>query len=291
MTDTTSDNQIEFAWLGRSGKFKSDGTAYVELRQGFWPKLYKVVGIFPDGRFKLQDIKEDSRDTSRSGNGRAEYEDLEFGLYYATGLIAAGYEKVSTYVIFGEDDFGSLHRDDAFDYAAEMFPGDFAAYEHAQKAEAVAEKRTKDVLQAISEERAAFEDIVIDGISAHPEFVSVSRDTIKQEIKRGEDDESLIQRHIIPSHYVVCEPVFAKATTAEEAVAKAKKLHESREAERQAAIAASADLGLPELTGTPRQIAWAIKIRADIAKQDPKLTALKTATTTRYWIEKYGKRH
>ena len=49
--------------------------------------------------------------------------------------------------------------------------------------------------------------------------------------------------------------------------------------------------GLPDLTGSPKQIAWAIKIRDAVAKQivgrGEKLAALKTATTAKYWIDNH----
>lgn len=45
--------------------------------------------------------------------------------------------------------------------------------------------------------------------------------------------------------------------------------------------------GLPDLTGSPKQIAWALKIRAAVVASGRKMSALKTATTAKYWIDNY----
>ena len=48
---------------------------------------------------------------------------------------------------------------------------------------------------------------------------------------------------------------------------------------------------LPDLTGSPKQIAWALKIRGEVAaraeRSHQKLAALKTATTAKYWIDNH----
>lgn len=45
---------------------------------------------------------------------------------------------------------------------------------------------------------------------------------------------------------------------------------------------------MPELTGTPKQIAYALNIRAAYAAKHPEDTrAIKTATTAKYWIENH----
>ncbi len=45
--------------------------------------------------------------------------------------------------------------------------------------------------------------------------------------------------------------------------------------------------GLPELTGTPKQIAYALNIRAAFAAKHPGDAALKRGTTAKYWIENH----
>ena len=60
--------------------------------------------------------------------------------------------------------------------------------------------------------------------------------------------------------------------------------------ERAAEIAAKGQekvVGLPELTGTPRQVAYALTIRAAYAEKHPGDAALKRGTTAKYWIENH----
>lgn len=45
--------------------------------------------------------------------------------------------------------------------------------------------------------------------------------------------------------------------------------------------------GFPELTGTPKQIAYALSIRDAFAAKNPGERSLKTATTAKYWIENH----
>lgn len=58
--------------------------------------------------------------------------------------------------------------------------------------------------------------------------------------------------------------------------------------EKAAQIAAEGqpDTGLPQLTGTPKQIAYALSIRDAFAKKNPGAKALKT-TTAKCWIENH----
>ena len=45
--------------------------------------------------------------------------------------------------------------------------------------------------------------------------------------------------------------------------------------------------GLPALKGTPKQIAWALTIRAKVAAKNPKDPSLKKGKTAKYWIENH----
>lgn len=49
----------------------------------------------------------------------------------------------------------------------------------------------------------------------------------------------------------------------------------------------SVEDGLPELSGTPRQIAYALNIRKAYAEKYPGDAALKRGTTAKYWIENH----
>ena len=66
-----------------------------------------------------------------------------------------------------------------------------------------------------------------------------------------------------------------------------RRLELEAEAERIAEEGQGNEDGLPDLTGSPKQIAWALKIRGAVARRDAKLVALKTATTAKYWIDNH----
>lgn len=65
--------------------------------------------------------------------------------------------------------------------------------------------------------------------------------------------------------------------------AEIKKLEEIQYARDQIKIALS---HLPELKGTPKQVAWALQIREAAYKKDPAFAGLKKATKAKYWIDK-----
>lgn len=48
-----------------------------------------------------------------------------------------------------------------------------------------------------------------------------------------------------------------------------------------------ADSDFPKLTGTPKQIAYAVSIREAFARKHPADAALKRGTTAKYWIENH----
>ena len=45
--------------------------------------------------------------------------------------------------------------------------------------------------------------------------------------------------------------------------------------------------GMPALSGSPKQIAYALRIRDAVRRQSPSARAIKTATTAKYWIENH----
>lgn len=71
---------------------------------------------------------------------------------------------------------------------------------------------------------------------------------------------------------------------------------EAQMAEKRAALEAEAtkieqegqpDTGLPMLTGSTKQIAYALKIREAVHRREPKNTKLRRSTRAAYWIENY----
>lgn len=143
------------------------------------------------------------------------------------------------------------------------------------------------VIQSIEEERQQYGEEVIDDVIARPEFGNlpdVDR-VIGLMQADGFDPDMYAVEKAAPIHYVVTAPAYAKAATAEEAVAVAKKIVEDRQRAAEDAKAKAEESGLPQLTGSPRQIPWALQIRAAVLKANPKHPSLRRATTAKYWIE------
>ena len=67
--------------------------------------------------------------------------------------------------------------------------------------------------------------------------------------------------------------------------AEIKKLEEMQNARDLISLALSK---LPDLKGTPKQVAWALEIRESAYKKDPTFAGLKKATKAKYWIDKRG---
>lgn len=143
----------------------------------------------------------------------------------------------------------------------------------------------KRITDEILEERETFTTVEIDGIKAQPEFERFTAQDIIRSLSRGDSEDEIIQTFYAPKHYIVNSPFFAKASTAEEAIRKAREKDERRKAEKQAARKAAKESGLPKLTGTTKQKAWALTLRDKFAQRHPDDQRLKTETTAKFWIE------
>lgn len=99
-----------------------------------------------------------------------------------------------------------------------------------------------------------------------------------------EADELQARRAAAEAARIVAERAEVERRKAE---AEALKAANASEAERLERGGQPAVEGLPALTGSMKQISYALKIRAAVQVHQPKLTALKTATTAKYWIENH----
>lgn len=110
------------------------------------------------------------------------------------------------------------------------------------------------------------------------------------------------QRRIWPLGYEKAEAakaqcVLAEAARIERDTAEAGRLRAAREAfveinaQKAAEIESDGqpDGGLPKLSGTSKQIAYAISIRSAYAVKNPNDGALMRGTTAKYWIENHRK--
>ncbi len=146
----------------------------------------------------------------------------------------------------------------------------------------------KKIADEIMDERETFTTVEIDGIKAQPDFEEFTAQDIIRGLSRGSSEDEIIQTYYAPKHYIVNLPFFAKASTAEEAIRKAREKDKQRKAEKQAARKAAKESGLPKLTGTTKQKAWALTLRDKFAQWHPNDPRLKTETTAKFWIEHRG---
>lgn len=282
--DTTV--ELDYVKLGRSGYAYGDGTAKLELAGSRCnPHIYQVDGIDKKGNFLRRKLSEDSRSVSGGGNGFAHYSGLKDGLYYADGLLGTSNRICDYYYTLEDGNVCYLDKSEAIEYTREHFAADFAVFAAEQDRIKTVMEQAKKLVEEILEEREAFAGLEIDGIKATPEFYDFSNQDIVNRLSRGDTADDIVQSYYAPKHYVVFSPVFTKADTAEEAIKKARDIDEQRRAEKKAAVEKAKNAGLPELTGTPRQKAWAITIRDKFAESNPNDQRLITETTAKYWIE------
>lgn len=123
-------------------------------------------------------------------------------------------------------------------------------------------------------------------------------DGVTKELNTEEFEEELRRR--FPSGCELAQVKAEQRRIAEEAHQQAELVRERERLEqmkaRQAQLAAEAEKivaegqptsELPVLSGSPKQIAWALRIRDAIAARDPKHTSLRRATTASFWIENH----
>lgn len=196
-----------------------------------------------------------------------------------TELAPAGYQRLA-----GANVYGAKHPDGrriVFSTDADVSLGWVEAQQAALRRAA---ETTSRVLSEVVSERAAVLPVCVDSLVATPEFERLP-DSSNFKLRSDETEDEAIMRLSAPTRWIVQCP-FAEGRTAEEAIERAQALIKQRAAALDAARQAAAETGLPELTGSERQVAWAMQIRAAAAAKNPKLVALKTATTARYWIDR-----
>ncbi|MBU2834233.1 hypothetical protein HF673_00175 [Acidithiobacillus thiooxidans] len=281
-------NNMDSIKLGRYGHVYGDGTAKLELAGSrCHPRLFSVSGIRKNGKLKRFLLKEDRKEVSGGGNGYAYYSDLKDGLYYADGLLGTSNRRHNYLFMLSDGELEYSDPADALNYVREHFAGEFAAYEAEKARIQHVTEQAEQLSKEIIDERAEFDVVEIDGITATPEFHDFSLDAIAEKLQEGISAEDIVKGYYIPKSYIVRSPAFAKAATAEQAIEQARNIDEQRKAEKAEALKIANESGLPKLTGTAKQIAWAITLRNKFAKahpDDPRLHAKKTA---KYWIENH----
>lgn len=273
--------EYESIQLGNYGKMTAEGIAFISIKD--WrPEFYRVIGLEKTGVMKMQKLS--------PGYKESFLNDLRSGLYYFGAKAYTTEESRPCYILLNIENRTVkklMTMEEAMDYVKLFYPGDYEDAILFEKEQQRIKEIVARLADEINNERREFKNIVIDEITATPEFENFNSNTIETKLKNGTDEEVIIQSFIVPSRYIVQSPVFAKGKTGEDAIKQAKDIIQKRESEREFAVKAASEAGFPELTGTPRQIAWAVAIRAKFAEANPGHPMLKRATTAKYWIENH----
>ena len=285
MSDITS---IE---LGRKGYIQSNGDVRLEVQRfaGNHPTVDKIVGVSPKGELRIQRIQPTSSPRSGGGNGE-DYFSLADGIYWINDILSTGSRRYRTFIALAEGELDQYSRDDLDEALAVHFAGDLAVAQEAQRVHKERLAIAQEILAEIAEERTSLAEPVKDGdLTAHPEFWDLpSADSVVGSMACQDFDRlAFVMTTAAPRHFVVHNPVFAKASTPEAVFALARTTIESRKAQLDAAKSKAEEAGWPALTGSEKQIKWAETIRAKVASKDPKAKALKTAKTAKYWIDNH----
>jgi hypothetical protein len=284
--------------IGRLGYATKD-ICKIEIQRfaGNRPSISKIVGVEYNHQrdeieFENLKMRESGRSLTTGKNGDCWYDIKDDGVYECSSVLFKS-SRISK-VIFYRCDSGVviLNKDEALQVMSLMYPDKMQKAEASSKVMKAAKKHMGELRAEILKERGEFENTIIDSITAIPEFRDINDFDLRDLIYSGCSDDEILSTLAVPSHYVVTKPVFAKASTAEQAVEEAKKKIEERNAIEAKRVEAAEkarkeaeEAGLPALTGTPRQIRWAEQIRANAAKKNPALPQLKRWKKASRWIE------
>ncbi len=218
-------------------------------------------------------------------NGYARFDLAPNSLYLLSNVLCAGYRK-KTYAVATTERGVSTLEPNPVDVYAKVFPAGFENAIRERNAWSALTDRARKILAAVADEQQGFPSETIDGIVATPEFSSpLDTERLAATLEGSSlSDDELIMSMAAPTRYVVSSPVFAEGESAETAISIARTKLSERQAELNSAIDDASAAGLPELSGTERQIAWALKIRAHLLRRNPDDPRLKRKTA-KFWIE------
>lgn len=120
------------------------------------------------------------------------------------------------------------------------------------------------------------------GAIATPVFPEYKQETVEHLLDVGIAAETIVSRMTAPEAWI-CESQRGK--TAEEAIRKALDHRQFVAASAATSRAVSKDLGLPALTGSQKQVTWAMNIRTKHAEKQPDSKHLKAQKAASWWIE------
>lgn len=285
--------------LGRHG-IATAKNAVLEVRRGINPPtISEVVGAQWNSKTKQIHYKTDELDftqrLSNAGNGERTFK-LYPGLFIVKNCLCSGYSLVDEKLIVSETSIVSVSNQNFSEDCREVYAADFDIADaekqtylinEAEKENMLAEKTKKasSILNEILAERAVTKNTIIDEFEVLPNFRETSLQNIISLLSQVKDEAEIdeyIALHTIPFSYS-CN--YEVGLSPEDVVEKIK----TKQAEREKALAdaelKSDELGLPVLSGTEKQVKWALQIRDKVVQSNPKDPRLKKAKTAKYWID------
>lgn len=286
-------NFAENDGIGRHGEVTSK-SIILEVARFYkaQPMVYRVVGLdlaSDDVSIKLRKIPVPYEEKlSGGGNGRRNFAVEAGNIYSCDDVLYSGGRKNNNELVLVASEGVCVINDneDKLCLLKNLFESDYNLLEQKRRDIAKLKKMAATVRDNIIKERLSNEKITIDNITAQAEFGDVpSVDEIVRAISSGKNMDEYIALYTIPRRFVVFEPAFAAAENAEEAIQKARALVAERAAAAERALAEASEAGLPQLVGTPKQIAWALQIRSNLYNKNPNHPALKKEANSQYWIQ------
>lgn len=218
-------------------------------------------------------------------NGYARFHLAPNRLYLLSDVLCASNRRKSYKVATTESGVSTLEPNPE-DVYAKVFPAGFENAIRERNAWSALTDRAGKILAAVADEQRGFPSETVDGIVATPEFNRPpDTQTLAGQLEGSAlSDDELVMSMAAPTRYVVSSPVFAEGESAEAAISIARAKFAERQAEQNSAVDEANAAGLPELSGTERQVAWALKIRAELLRRNPDDPRLKRKTA-KFWIE------
>lgn len=286
--------------IGRTGNYATPSTCEMEVKNTInKPMVKEIVGIeWSEQHKKIVLIKKQLPSKTRlanSGNGGHSIK-LYPGFFMAENCLNAGWRLSNEELIVSESGIVRSNSEDFFECCKIVFEEDFLfanvkekqfKQKQVQKALEEASRHVKafETIDEINTEREPVVPVTIEGFEIKPIFSNIDIDIIISFLEGVKDGAKIDQYVVLNGMPKYWEGNFERGNSPEEVVEKIKATSKALKAAATAAEKSAGELGLPELKGTPKQVAWALQIRDKIAKANSKDPRLKRAFTAKYWID------
>jgi len=265
------------------GKASVDGEYFYGVVTGggaFGPGLCeKIVAMSSRGDLIVERLPLHDNRSGTKRSGSVDYELTGDGVYRAYGYANSNRsEGPEVFFELQADVHAELSRSQLNERMRAMSPENFAKLEHTRRKA----RRQAEVLPEIQTE--------VSELAADGERLEVTMITVDDQLQL---DHLTVKRHKSCGHFTevstngldeLIAHLSAPLGTCMYCAAHADKIRASQDALMRLQSAAS-EKNLPQLSGSVRQIKWALEIRDGFRDKNPDSPSLKRATTAKYWIE------